>query len=67
MRIFAGVWRGRKLVAPVGMLTIGSFIWQQFEQGSVGVGMAMSAIAIMITTSIPLAVMLTARRLGIAL
>jgi iron(III) transport system permease protein len=55
------------LVAPVGMLTIGSFIWQQFEQGSVGVGMAMSAIAIAITTSIPLAVMLTARRLGIAL
>jgi iron(III) transport system permease protein len=55
------------LVAPVGMLTIGSFIWQQFEQGSVGVGMAMSAIAIVITTSIPLAVMLTARRLGLAL
>ena len=55
------------LVAPVGMLTIGSFIWQQFEQGSVGVGMAMSAIAIAITMSIPLAVMLTARRLGVAL
>lgn len=55
------------LVAPVGMLTIGSFIWQQFEQGSIGVGMAMSTIAIAITTSIPLAVMLTARRLGIAL
>jgi iron(III) transport system permease protein len=47
-------------------LTIGSFIWQQFEQGSVGVGMAMSAIAIAITTSIPLAVMLAARRFGFA-
>lgn len=51
------------LVAPVGMQTIASFIWQQFEQGSVELGMAMSAVAIFITAVIPLAVMLAARRL----
>ena len=50
------------LVAPVGMQTIASFIWQQFEQGSVQLGMAMSAVAILITAIIPLAVMLVARR-----
>jgi iron(III) transport system permease protein len=50
------------LVAPVGMQTIASFIWQQFEQGSVQLGMAMSAVAILITALIPLAVMLVARR-----
>jgi len=50
------------LVAPVGMQTIASFIWQQFEQGSVQLGMAMSAVAILITAIIPLAVILVARR-----
>lgn len=42
------------LVAPVGMQTISIFIWRQFEQGSVGLGMAMALIAIIITTFIPL-------------
>lgn len=42
------------LVAPVGMLTIASFIWRQFEQGSVNLGMAMAFLAIIITTAIPL-------------
>lgn len=51
------------LVAPVGMQTIASFIWEQFEQGSVQLGMAMSAVAIFITAIIPLAVILGARRL----
>lgn len=42
------------LIAPVGMQTISIFIWRQFEQGSVGLGMAMALIAIIITTLIPL-------------
>ncbi len=42
------------LIAPVGMQTISVFIWRQFEQGSVGLGMAMAFIAIIITTLIPL-------------
>ncbi|MEX2643426.1 MAG: hypothetical protein WD270_08235, partial [Acetobacterales bacterium] len=49
------------LVAPTGFQTIATFIWQQFDQGSVGLGMAMSAIAILITTTIPLAVTLAMR------
>jgi len=44
------------LVAPVGMPTVATFIWKQFEQGSVGLGMAMSAVAILITTTIPVVV-----------
>src|SRR5690606_22187351 len=46
------------LIAPVGMQTIGTFIWRQFEQGSVGLGMAMAFIAIVITTVVPLAFVL---------
>ncbi|MFK4826257.1 ABC transporter permease [Paenochrobactrum sp. BZR 588] len=42
------------LIAPVGMQTISIFIWRQFEQGSVGLGMAMALIAIIITTLLPL-------------
>ncbi len=53
------------MVAPVGFQTIATFIWQQFEQGSVELGMAMSAIAILITTTIPLTVMLMARRFSL--
>ncbi len=51
------------LVAPVGMPTVSIFIWKQFEQGSVGLGMAMSAVAIAICTTIPLLVALSTRRL----
>jgi iron(III) transport system permease protein len=54
------------MVTPVGLQTIATFIWQQFEQGSIELGMAMSAIAIIITTAIPLLVMLTARRLRLS-
>jgi iron(III) transport system permease protein len=54
------------LVAPVGMPTVATFIWRQFEQGSVGLGMAMSAVAILITTTIPLVVTVVARRAGIS-
>ncbi len=50
------------LVAPVGMQTIGTFIWRQFEQGSVGLGMAMAFVAIVITTLVPLAFVLVIGR-----
>ena len=42
------------LVAPVGFQTIAVYIWQQFDQGSIGLGMAMAFCAILITTLIPL-------------
>ncbi|MGF1623292.1 MAG: ABC transporter permease [Alphaproteobacteria bacterium] len=52
------------LLAPPGMQTVATFIWRQFEQGSVGLGMAMSAVAIAVTTTIPLAVALATRRIA---
>lgn len=52
------------LLAPVGMATISTFIWRQFDQGSVGLGMAMSAVTILITTTIPLLVTLASGRRG---
>lgn len=52
------------LVAPVGTSTVATFIWKEFEQGSVGLGMAMSATAILITTTIPVLVTLIMRRMG---
>ncbi|MGV6874810.1 ABC transporter permease [Pseudochelatococcus sp. B33] len=52
------------LLAPVGMATISTFIWRQFDQGSVGLGMAMSAVTILITTTIPLVVTLASGRRG---
>jgi iron(III) transport system permease protein len=42
------------VVAPVGMQTIATFIWRQFEQGSVGIGMAMAFVTIILTTLLPL-------------
>ncbi|WP_445682215.1 ABC transporter permease [Radicibacter daui] len=50
------------LVAPVGMTTVATFIWRQFEQGSVGLGMAMAFTAILITTALPLIVLIAMRR-----
>ncbi|MBS7541912.1 ABC transporter permease [Ancylobacter oerskovii] len=50
------------LVAPVGMMTIAGFIWRQFEQGSVGLGMTMSFIAIVLTTLIPMLLIAALRR-----
>lgn len=44
------------LVAPVGTQTVATFIWKQFDQGSVGLGMAMAFVAIVLTTIIPLIV-----------
>lgn len=45
------------IVAPVGMQTIATYIWRQFEQGSVGLGMAMAFVTICITTFFPLVVL----------
>ena len=52
------------VVAPVGMQTIATFIWHQFEQGSIGLGMAMAFVAIVITTLLPLVLLLLLRRSG---
>ncbi|MCB1490310.1 MAG: iron ABC transporter permease [Rhodobiaceae bacterium] len=51
------------LVAPVGTDTIGTYIWRQFDQGSVGEGMAVAFIAIIATTLIPMALLSAMRRL----
>ncbi|MBW9114384.1 iron ABC transporter permease [Rhizobium cauense] len=53
------------VVAPVGMQTIATFIWRQFEQGSIGLGMAMAFIAILITTLLPLLLLMLLRRSGL--
>jgi len=53
------------VVAPVGMQTIATFIWRQFEQGSIGLGMAMAFIAIVITTLLPLLLLTLLRRSGL--
>jgi iron(III) transport system permease protein len=53
------------VVAPVGMQTIATFIWRQFEQGSIGLGMAMAFIAILITTLLPLLLLTVLRRSGL--
>ncbi|PAS93284.1 MAG: ABC transporter permease [Candidatus Dactylopiibacterium carminicum] len=44
------------LLAPTGVQTVSLFIWRQFEQGSVGQGMAMSSVTIALTTSVMLLV-----------
>lgn len=53
------------LVAPVGMQTISIFIWRQFEQGSIGLGMAMAFATILLTTAIPLFLVALLRRGGL--
>ncbi|SON54216.1 putative 2-aminoethylphosphonate transport system permease protein PhnV [Hartmannibacter diazotrophicus] len=50
------------LLAPLGTETIATFIWNQFEQGSVGLGMAMSSVAILVTLSVPALAALVSRR-----
>lgn len=51
-----------QLVLPVGQQTVATFIWRQFDQGSVGLGMAMAFVTVATTTFLPLAVLLAARR-----
>ncbi|PTV97434.1 iron(III) transport system permease protein [Rhodobacter aestuarii] len=50
------------LILPVGHQTIATFIWRQFDQGSVGLGMAMAFVTICLTTLLPLVVLIAARR-----
>ncbi|WP_295530604.1 iron ABC transporter permease [uncultured Thioclava sp.] len=50
------------LIAPVGTDTIGTYIWRQFDQGSVGEGMAVAFLAIVVTTLIPLAILSAIRK-----
>jgi len=52
------------MLAPAGLRTVGTFVFSQFEQGSVQTGMAMSVIAIAITSGILLAVNLWLARQG---
>jgi iron(III) transport system permease protein len=47
------------------MQTIATFIWRQFEQGSIGLGMAMAFIAILITTLLPLCLIGVMRRTSV--
>ena len=42
------------LLAPTGTLTVSLFVWRQFEQGSVGQGMAMSMVSIAVTAALVL-------------
>lgn len=52
------------MLAPAGLRTVGTFVFAQFEQGSVQTGMAMSVIAITITSGILLGVNLWLARQG---
>ncbi|MFN3524550.1 MAG: ABC transporter permease [Paracoccus sp. (in: a-proteobacteria)] len=52
------------VIAPVGVSTISTYIWRQFEQGSVGLGMAMAFVTILITTALPLIVLSLLGRRG---
>ncbi|GHC79217.1 ABC transporter permease [Limoniibacter endophyticus] len=53
------------ILAPVGMQTIATFIWRQFEQGSMGLGMAMAFVTIILTTLIPLVLLKLLQRTGL--
>ena len=50
------------MVAPAGMSTVSTFVFGQFEQGSPGVGMAMSVVAIFTTTALLLALTVFSRK-----
>lgn len=50
------------LLAPTGVQTVSLFIWRQFEQGSVGQGMAMSVVTVAMTTTLMLVVTQWAQR-----
>lgn len=53
------------LLAPAGVQTVSVFVWRQFEQGSVGDGMAMASIAVLIGVTLMLiAVKLQNRKLA---
>lgn len=50
------------MLAPAGVRTVSTFVFGQFEQGSPGVGMAMSVVAIFTTTALLVALTALARK-----
>ncbi|WP_213992706.1 iron ABC transporter permease [Sodalis sp. dw_96] len=50
------------LLSPAGVQTVSLFIWRQFEQGSVGDGMAMASVAVLLSLVIILAAMALLQR-----
>jgi iron(III) transport system permease protein len=50
------------LLAPAGTQTVAIFIWRQFEQGSVGQGMAMATLTLLASLSLMLAATTLMRR-----
>ncbi len=50
------------MVAPAGVTTVSTFVFGQFEQGSPGIGMAMSIVAIFSTTLLLLVLTLFSRK-----
>lgn len=52
------------LLAPAGTQTVAVFIWRQFEQGSIGQGMAMAAIAMSVSLALMLAALALLQRQG---
>lgn len=50
------------MVTPAGTSTVSTFVFGQFEQGSPGVGMAMSAVAIFTTTALLVALTAVSRK-----
>jgi len=50
------------LLAPAGMQTVSIFVWRQFEQGSIGSGMAMACVAVVMSLSLMLAAQLVQQR-----
>ncbi|CAB3625151.1 ABC transporter permease [Achromobacter pestifer] len=50
------------LLAPAGVQTVSIYVWRQFEQGSVGEGMAMAAVAVGVSLTLMLAATLIRRR-----
>ncbi|MBU4611985.1 iron ABC transporter permease [Achromobacter sp. GG226] len=52
------------LLASTGTQTVSVFIWRQFEQGSLGQGMAMSLVTIAVTTTLMVAATVWLQRRG---
>ncbi len=52
------------LLAPAGTQTVAVFIWRQFEQGSVGQGMAMASIAMTVSLALMLGALALMQKQG---
>ncbi|WZB71771.1 hypothetical protein WJ968_08350 [Achromobacter xylosoxidans] len=50
------------LLAPVGVQTVSIYVWRQFEQGSVGEGMAMATVAVAASLTLMLGASVIRRR-----